>query len=134
VPGRLSTLAANLRKHGVPLSVGKCVVATVRPHDAAVLVSIRELNLNLQIIFNKEAVMILPRGTDKSTDFSAALSDLGLSHQSVVGIGDAENDHELLASCGRSVAVAKSIPALKQSPDLVTSGSYGAGVTEVIDC
>ncbi len=132
-PAASSRLVANLRKQGVPLSVGKCIVATVRPHDAAVLLAIREMNLSLRIIFNKESVMILPVGTDKSTGLAAVLSDLGLSSQSVVGIGDAENDHELLSFCGRSVAVANAIPALKQRADFVTSGSYGAGVTEVIN-
>ncbi len=132
-PAASSKLVANLRKQGVPLSVGKCIVATVRPHDAAVLLAIRDLNLSLQIIFNKESVMILPCGIDKSTGLSAALSDLGLSRQSVVGIGDAENDHEFLGFCGGSVAVANALPSLKQRAQLVTRGSYGAGVTEVID-
>jgi hydroxymethylpyrimidine pyrophosphatase-like HAD family hydrolase len=132
-PAASPKLVASLRKRGVPLSVGKCIVATVRPHDAAVLLAIRDLNLNLQIILNKESVMILPRGIDKSTGLSAALSELGLSRQSVVGIGDAENDHEFLSFCGGSVAVANAIPALKHRADLVSGGSYGAGVTEVID-
>jgi phosphoglycolate phosphatase (TIGR01487 family) len=126
-------LVANLRKQGVPLSVGKCIVATVRPHDGAVLLAIRELNLSLQIIFNKEAVMILPRGINKSTGLDAALTELGLACESVVAIGDAENDHELLSFCGCSVAVANAIPTLKQRADLVTGGSYGAGVMEVIN-
>jgi phosphoglycolate phosphatase (TIGR01487 family) len=125
-------LVANLRKQGVPLSVGQCIVATVRPHDGAVLLAIRELNLSLQIIFNKEAVMILPRGINKSTGLAAALTELGLACENVVGIGDAENDHELLSFCGCSVAVANAIPTLKQRADLVTGGSYGAGVMEVI--
>jgi hydroxymethylpyrimidine pyrophosphatase-like HAD family hydrolase len=132
-PAPSPALVANLRKQGVPLSVGKCVVATVRPHEAAVLQAIRELNLNLQVIFNKEAVMILPRETDKSTGLSAVLSELGLKLKSVVGIGDAENDHEFLGCCGCSVAVANAISTLKQRADVVTSGSYGAGVTEAID-
>ena len=73
MPGRFLQNCASLRKQGVPLSVGKCIVATVRPHDAAVLLAIQELKLSLQIIFNKEAVMILPRGIDKSTGLSAAI-------------------------------------------------------------
>jgi hypothetical protein len=132
-PRASSKLVANLRKQGVPLSVGKCIVATVKPHDAAVLRAIRELNLSLHIIFNNESVMILPRGIDKRTGLLAVLADLGLASQSVVGIGDAENDHVFLGSCGCSVAVANAIPALKQRADLVTSGSCGAGVLEVID-
>jgi hydroxymethylpyrimidine pyrophosphatase-like HAD family hydrolase len=132
-PAASSKLVANLRQQGVPLSVGKCIVATVKPHDAAVLLAIRQLNLSLQIIFNKESVMILPRGIDKSAGLSAVLSDLGLSSQSVVGIGDAENDHEFLGFCGGSVAVANAIPTLKQRADLVSGRRYGAGVTEIID-
>jgi phosphoglycolate phosphatase (TIGR01487 family) len=132
-PAASSKLVANLRKQGVPLSVGKCIVATVRPHDAAVLLAIRDLKLSLQVIFNKESVMILPRGIDKSTGLSAVLSDLGLSSRSVVGIGDAENDHEFLGFCGGSAAVANAIPGLKKCADLVSSGNYGAGVTEIID-
>jgi phosphoglycolate phosphatase (TIGR01487 family) len=132
-PAPSRELVANLRKQGMPLSVGKCIVATTRPHEVAVLQTIREFNLNLQVIFNKESVMVLPRGTDKSTGLSALLSDLGLSSRSVVGIGDAENDHEFLSLCGCSVAVANATPALKQRVDLVTGGSYGAGVMEVVN-
>ena len=126
-------LVANLRKQKLPLSVGKCIVATSRPHEVAVLQAIQELNLSLQVIFNKESVMILPRGTNKSTGLSALLSDLGLSSRTVVGIGDAENDHEFLSFCGCSVAVANATPELKQHVDVVTGGSYGAGVMEVVN-
>jgi phosphoglycolate phosphatase (TIGR01487 family) len=132
-PPASSELVASLRKQRVPLSVGECIVATVRPHDAVVVQAIRELSLSLQVIFNKEAVMILPKGTNKSTGLAAVLTELGIARKSVVGIGDAENDHELLSFCGCSVAVANAIPALKQRADVVTGGSYGAGVMEVID-
>jgi len=132
-PAVSAELVADLREQGVPLSVGKCIVATVIPHDVAVLRAIRELNLGLQVIFNKESAMVLPRGINKSTGLAAVLSELGISSQSVVGIGDAENDHDLLGLCGCSVAVANAIPALKQRADVVTRGSYGAGVLEVIE-
>lgn len=132
-PAVSGELVANLQRQGVPLSVGKCILATVRPHDADVLRAIRELNLSMQIIFNNESVMVLPRGINKSTGLSAVLSELGLSSYSVVGIGDAENDHDFLSLCGCSVAVANAIPTLKQRADVVTNGSYGAGVVEIIN-
>ena len=132
-PAVSGELVANLRRRGVPLSVGKCILATVRPHDANVVRAIRELNLSMQIIFNNESVMVLPRGINKSTGLSAVLSELGLSSYSVVGIGDAENDHDFLGLCGCSVAVANAIPTLKQRADVVTNGSYGAGVVEIIN-
>ena len=122
-----------LRRSGVnPLSVGRCIVATVKPHDAAVKQAIRELGLDLQIILNRESVMVLPAGTDKGAGFRAALAELDVESASVVGIGDAENDFAFLSLCGLSVAVANAIPSLKEQVQLVTSGEDGAGVAEVL--
>jgi phosphoglycolate phosphatase (TIGR01487 family) len=122
-----------LRRSGVnPLSVGRCIVATVKPHDAEVEQAIRELGLDLQIILNRESVMILPNGLDKGTGFRAALTELNVDSASVVGIGDAENDLAFLSLCGLSVAVANAIPTLKERVHLVTSFEDGAGVAEVL--
>ena len=63
------------------------------------LETIRELGLELQVIFNKGAVMVLPTGVNKATGLAAALDELGLSPHNVVGVGDAENDHAFLALC-----------------------------------
>src|SRR5947209_6225494 len=51
----------DLSRRGVtPISVGEVIAATWHPHENAVLDSIRDLGLELQVIFNKGAVMILP--------------------------------------------------------------------------
>ncbi|MER9654232.1 HAD-IIB family hydrolase [Mesorhizobium sp. M0152] len=124
---------ARLKKHGVkPLSVGRSIVATWEPHQVAVLEIIKKLGLELEIIFNKGAVMILPSGTNKATGLAAALQDLRLSTHNVVGIGDAENDHAFLQACGCSVAVDNALPAVKTTADLVTHGARGKGVEELI--
>lgn len=123
-----------LRKRGVePLSVGRVIVATWHPHEAAVLEAIRELGLELHVIFNKDAVMVLPSGVNKATGLAAALKEMGLSPHNVVGIGDAENDHAFLQLCECAVAVDNALPALKEHADLVTARDHGAGVTELID-
>jgi hydroxymethylpyrimidine pyrophosphatase-like HAD family hydrolase len=122
-----------LRQSGAnPLSVGRGIVATVRPYEAAVYRAIHDLGLDLQVIFNRESVMTLPIGVDKSTGFRAALAELGLASAGVVGFGDAENDFAFLSLCGFSVAVANAIPSLKERVHLVTSGEDGAGVVEVL--
>ncbi len=122
-----------LRRSGVnPLSVGRCVVATVRPHEAVVYKAIHDLGLDLQIIFNRESVMVLPGGVDKGTGFRAAMAELHLPDASVVGLGDAENDYAFLSLCGFSVAVGNAIPSLKERVHLVTTGEDGAGVVEVL--
>jgi hypothetical protein len=123
-----------LRDRGVdPLSVGRVIVATWHPHETTVLEAIRDLGLELQVILNKDAVMVLPSGVNKASGLSAALSELGLSPHNTVGIGDAENDQALLSLCECGVAVANALPMLKECADFVTKGARGAGVVELID-
>ena len=123
-----------LRSRGVDnLGVGDAIVATWHPHEGAVLETIRELGLDLQVIFNKEAVMVLPTGVNKMSGLSHALSEMKLSRHNVLGVGDAENDHAFLNCCGYAVAVSNAIPALKERVDLVTEGERGAGVVELVD-
>jgi hydroxymethylpyrimidine pyrophosphatase-like HAD family hydrolase len=125
---------AALRQRGVePLSIGKCIVGTWQPNETVVLEVIRDLGLELQIIFNKGAVMVLPPGINKAAGLKAALEDLELSPHNVVAVGDAENDLAFLNICGCSAAVANALPSLKQSVDLVLEKERGAGVIELID-
>jgi hydroxymethylpyrimidine pyrophosphatase-like HAD family hydrolase len=123
-----------LRARGVqPIDRGAVVVATVQPHEVEAIDAIRALGLELQVVFNKGAVMILPSGVNKATGLDVALGDLGLSVHEVVGAGDAENDHAFLSRCALAVAVADALPSLKAAADVVTRGGAGAGVVELVD-
>lgn len=127
-----STFIRRLQKVGVsPLAVGQTIVATWEPHETAVLTAIRDLGLELQIIFNKGAVMVLPSNVNKATGLLSALTRLGLSPLNVVGIGDAENDYAFLTACGCAVAVKNALPAVKEGADWVTRGRCGSGVVEL---
>ncbi len=123
-----------LKAKGVErISVGRSIIATWEPHQNTVLETIREFGLELQVIFNKGAVMILPAGVNKATGLKAALRELNLSVHNAVGVGDAENDHAFLSICECSAAVANALPAVKERADIVLSGDHGAGVVELID-
>ena len=113
------------------VSVGRVIVATWRPHETTAVELIRDLGLELQIIFNKGAVMILPSGVNKATGLEVALTELGLSPHNVVGVGDAENDHAFLSACECSVAVANALDTLKERVDWVTREGHGKGTTEL---
>ncbi len=126
-------LLSELARQGVPLSVGASIIATVEPHEVTVLETIKNLGLELQVIFNKGAVMILPSGVNKASGLLAALKECGVEPAHVVGVGDAENDHAFLEVCGLPVAVANALPALKEKAALVTEHSAGAGVVELIE-
>jgi hypothetical protein len=98
-----------------------------------VLRTISDLGLELQVIFNQDAVMVLPSGVNKATGLAAALKDMGLSPHNVVAIGDAENDHALLSACECAAAVGNAVRALRERADWVARGGAGASVIELID-
>ena len=123
-----------LRRRAVqPLYIGRVVVATVEPNDTTVTDVIRKLGLGLQVILNKGSVMVLPASVDKATGLAAALHELALLPDNVVGIGDAENDLAFLAMCGCGVAVANALDVVKERADRVTKMPDGAGVREVVE-
>ncbi|MCI0996804.1 HAD-IIB family hydrolase, partial [Pseudomonas corrugata] len=127
-------LVQRLREKGVsPLSVGRSVIATWHPFEGAVITSIRELGLELQMTFNKDAVMVLPSGVNKASGLSAALLRLGICELNVVGVGDAENDHAFLAICGCAAAVNNAIESIKAQADICLRNDHGQGVCELID-
>lgn len=115
------------------ISVGRVIVATWEPHETTVFETIHEMGLELQVIFNKGAVMVLPTGVNKATGLRPALAELGLSENVAVGVGDAENDHAFLNICRCGVAVSNALPSLKEQADLVMRADHGAGVAELID-
>src|SRR4029079_3340431 len=106
---------------------------TWEPHETTVLQTIHDLGLELQIIFNKGAVMVLPTGVNKATGLTAALATLGISRHNTVGIGDAENDEAFLKMCEASAAVDRALEVVKKQVHIITGGARGAGVTELID-
>jgi hydroxymethylpyrimidine pyrophosphatase-like HAD family hydrolase len=128
-----AALLAELDHRGVGYSAGRAVIATVRAHEAAVREALRAARSNLELNFNKDALMLLPPGVDKRSGLLAALAALELSPSQVVAVGDAENDLPFLAASGRGVAVANAVPALREAAALVTAGSAGEGVRELIE-
>lgn len=116
-----------------PLHIGRSIVSTHEPNEMAILQTIRKLGLELQVIFNKGAVMVLPPGVNKESGLKEALSELGLCLHNAVAIGDAENDHALLSHAGCSAAVGNALDTLKVEADIVTEEQEGAGVVELIE-
>jgi hydroxymethylpyrimidine pyrophosphatase-like HAD family hydrolase len=123
-----------LAQQGVsPLATGHVIVATVEPHQHAMLNAIKSLGLELQVIFNKGAVMALPSGVNKAAGLRRVLKALRIPPENVAAVGDAENDHALFDYCGFPAAVANALPSLKEHASLVLRGENGAGVAELID-
>jgi len=117
-----------LKRYRVPHESGQCLVAASALHAPVLRQVIRELGLELAIIFNRGSAMMLPQGISKASGLDLALSTLHLSADAAVGIGDGENDIDLLERCGVSVAVAWGAEALKEVADEVLAGDGPAAV------
>lgn len=123
-----------LREAGVaPLSVGRAILATSAAHDHAVLDAIRRSGLELRLVYNEGALMVVPAEIGKGSGLRSALRELGMSPHEVVGIGNAENDHAFLSVCECCATVADAAPSLRERADLVTKGENGEGVVELVN-
>jgi HAD superfamily hydrolase (TIGR01484 family) len=126
-------LVKTLRARGMDrYHLGKAIIATWVPFDVLVREEIEKQKLELQLIMNKGAAMILPKGVDKAFGAQFALEELKIFPKDAIGIGDAENDLPLLEFCGLGVAVANALPVLKAAADLVLDRPRGSGVEDLI--
>ena len=129
-----SRFVSALRAQGVtPLSVGRAICSTWDPFEATVVRTIHEMELDLQILFNKHSVMVLPAGVNKATGLTTALDLLGETAEATVAVGDAENDLTMLGMAGCGVAVGNALASVKDRADLVMEGRAGEGVRDLVD-
>jgi hydroxymethylpyrimidine pyrophosphatase-like HAD family hydrolase len=112
-----------LHQRAVSTTVGEGIIEADASAAPAVLDVIRERQQPLVLMFNRGRLMILPQAIAKSTGLRRALSALRVSIHNTVGIGDAENDHDLLDACEVGVAVSWGSPALQAVADEVIEGS-----------
>ena len=119
--------------HVDPLEVGQVIISTWLPNQTTVLRAIQEMGLELDIVFNRAAVMVLPAGVNKATGMDHALHELGLSRHEVVGVGVSENDHSFLERSECAATVANAVPSILQAAAVVARGTNGQGLAELID-
>ena len=98
---------------------------------AAVLEAIRDLGLELQITFNKGAVMVLPPASTRRAD-SRRRSTTSASRRTTSSRSATRRTTTPSCRRGFAVAVANALPAVKEEADLVTTATRGAGVAELI--
>jgi hypothetical protein len=76
--------------------------------------------------------MVLPLAVGKSTGLRQALHTLRLSIHNTIGIGDAENDHDLLDACEVGAAVGWGSVPLRAVADEIVTGSGPRAVADYI--
>ena len=131
-PPPVQTFLDELRHREIPFLAGQCVVEADAIHAAKVLAVVQETQLPLVLLFNRGRMMVLPQAVSKATGLRDALRALRLSAHNTIGIGDAENDHQLLAFCELGTAVSWGSPVLQSVADEILPGDGPSAVAEYI--
>ena len=132
VPPPFPALLNELSARGIEFVVGRCLVDLDAEHAHTVLSIIEELGMPLAISFNRNRIMVLPQSVSKSSGIRQILDILGTSIHNALGIGDAENDYELLQCCEYGVTVEWAPNFLKDKADFVIPGEGPESVAEYI--
>ena len=119
-----------LCRQNVRFDMGDCVVEADAAAASRLLTAVRKLECPLVLAFNRSRVMLLPQGISKATGLREALDTLRLSLHNCIGIGDAENDYQLLDACEIGVAVGWGSKSLRDVADEILPGK---GPTDVAD-
>ena len=128
-PGRL---LAELDRRGIAYQAGRVIVGTARADEPAVRAALESAAASRDLVYNRAALMLVPRGISKGQGLEHVLRWLGLSFHDVLAFGDAENDLALFEACGWTACPANGVPALKAWADWVFPGEDGEGVAAAI--
>ncbi len=121
-----------LRRRGIPFIAGESVVEADAQWAGPILEVIRLLEQPLILAFNRGRLMVLPQAIGKSTGLRQALLALRVSIHNTIGIGDAENDHDLLDACEVGAAVGWGSAALRAVADEVIGGTGPSSVADYV--
>ena len=125
-------LAQRLRELGVPMRTGQVLLACDGSAAHLAVDAVHDLQVDVQLVWNRGTLMLLPSGVTKGTGVQAGLAALGISPHSAIGVGDAENDHTLLHTCELGIAVANAVPALAEHADVVLAEPDGQGISKLL--
>jgi len=125
-------LLAELDRRGISFQVGRVIIGTARADEEAVRATLAATWVNLDLVYNRGALMLLPKGVSKGAGVRQVIRSLGLSFHDVLAFGDAENDVDLFEACGWTGCPADAVPALKERADWVFPGEDGTAIARAI--
>lgn len=95
-----SAVLQRLHEAGVRVRQGQVLLACDAAADHIALDVVESLGLDVALVRNRGALMFIPAGVTKGTGLREAVAELGISPHNAVAVGDAENDHAMLAAAG----------------------------------
>ncbi len=121
-----------MNRSGMRVYTGEVVLAGYKDDAPELANKIRAAGLNeeVELEFNKEGLLIMPKGWNKGRGVREVMRRLGCTR--LLGIGDDLNDLSLLRAAEIGVAVKNAVPELKMIADIICERENGYGVIEVL--
>lgn len=117
----------------LPIEYGEIIASADVEHEPLLRETLERAGYSMDLIRNRDRVMILPKGIDKAAGLLAALKVLAVPPENAAAAGDGENDIPLLREAGYGIAVANAVDELKAIADHVTAAPGGDGVADWIE-
>ena len=131
-PAPPARLLGALDERAVAVNAGRVILATTRDREDAVRDALATTGVQMDLVMNRAALMLVPVGISKGSGVRHAMHALKLSPHDVLAIGDAENDLDLFEVCGWTACPGDAVPEVKARVDWVLGGPNGAGVAAAI--
>ncbi|HPC28480.1 MAG TPA: HAD hydrolase family protein, partial [Candidatus Methanomethylicus sp.] len=127
-----SEITGIMNRSGMRVYTGEVVLAGYKDDAPELANEIRAAGLNeeVELEFNKEGLLIMPKGWNKGRGVREVMRRMGCTR--LLGIGDDLNDLSLLRVAEIGVAVKNAVPELKMIADIICEKENGYGVIEVL--
>jgi hydroxymethylpyrimidine pyrophosphatase-like HAD family hydrolase len=127
-----SRLIAALQAAAIPLDRGRAIISTHRRYQETLFQIVVERGAAVEIVPNREHLMVLPPGANKGAGMLKLLDAQGYSPHNLGCFGDAENDVALFQVAEWGMAVGDAVPTLRALADVVANEPGPAGVVELL--
>ncbi|MEM2144710.1 MAG: phosphoglycolate phosphatase, partial [Candidatus Jordarchaeaceae archaeon] len=99
----------------------------------SILNTLKEEGIKINVLDSGYAIHLCDPRVDKAVGVRKAIETLGYQPEDAVGIGDGQNDVELIQEVGYGVALNNAPKVLKDVAEYVTEKSFGEGFVEAIE-
>lgn len=105
-----------------------------RTIDREIIVkTLKEKGVEIKVLDSGYAIHLCDLRVDKAVGVRKAIETLGYQPEHAVGIGDGQNDIELIQEVGYGIALNNAPKILKDVADYVTEKSFGEGFVEAVE-
>ena len=114
--------------------IAKCLIVGEPERLAVLEKEMYEVLKDRMGVFRSEPYFLelVPKGIDKAQSLSVLLSEIGMTREEMIAIGDGFNDLSMIKYAGLGVAMANAQPVVRENADFITLSNEEDGVAHVV--